>query len=361
MEVSLFSEWDDFRVISRGTLRAGESNATLGASSGMSLLAIVRNEMYFLPAFLDHYRQLGVRQFIVLDDKSQDGSREFLCGQPDVVVLESQRSYGDEVELDSRLLGHRRVVRMHILWRNRLIERFATNAWVIHADADEFLRIPPNLTLPSLLRRIERHWPDAEIVWTAMLDLYPQHISELERKLEGRFLDRNAEWFFDAQPHLRPRRHRRPKPLHWGSRARLLFDHDIISKPNRPAYKRALRALQGKGVDVYNMFWKPTLVRRPRGGVLLNSHTATFTRSAGVILPLEHYKFHSGLLHRANQAIERRSHYQGSRQYEHIRLLLKTMKERDGSFLTETSALVGDYQAYVVSGVAVDRARALET
>ncbi|HET7203455.1 MAG TPA: glycosyltransferase family 2 protein, partial [Steroidobacteraceae bacterium] len=41
--------------------------------------AVVKDEMYNLRSFLDHHRRLGVDQFIVLDDRSSDGTREWLA------------------------------------------------------------------------------------------------------------------------------------------------------------------------------------------------------------------------------------------------------------------------------------------
>lgn len=50
------------------------------------LTGILHNEMHFLPAFLPHYRKLGVDRFFFIDDRSDDGTLEFLALQDDVVV-----------------------------------------------------------------------------------------------------------------------------------------------------------------------------------------------------------------------------------------------------------------------------------
>ena len=64
----------------------------------VNLYAIIRDEMFNLPAFFSHYRDLGVQQFLVLDDGSVDGSSEFLCKQPDCVVLTSDIRFGSLVD-----------------------------------------------------------------------------------------------------------------------------------------------------------------------------------------------------------------------------------------------------------------------
>ncbi len=53
-----------FRVV-HGTLRDARASA----------FAIVKDEMFYLPSFLDHHRRLGVDQFVILDDQSSDGTR----------------------------------------------------------------------------------------------------------------------------------------------------------------------------------------------------------------------------------------------------------------------------------------------
>ena len=42
------------------------------------LVCVLKDEMYFLPEFLAHYRALGVEHFVFLDDASTDGTTVFL-------------------------------------------------------------------------------------------------------------------------------------------------------------------------------------------------------------------------------------------------------------------------------------------
>ena len=77
-------QYDDLRQISN---RKADKDA-------LTLCAIGRNEMYFLPTFLAHYRRLGVEQFAILDDRSTDGMTEYLLEQNDVVLYRSDHKYG---------------------------------------------------------------------------------------------------------------------------------------------------------------------------------------------------------------------------------------------------------------------------
>ena len=58
--------------------------------------------MYLIRSFLDHHRKLGVDQFIIVDDRSTDGTREWLVAQPDCLVMESPFAYGEPVTLPGR-------------------------------------------------------------------------------------------------------------------------------------------------------------------------------------------------------------------------------------------------------------------
>ena len=49
----------------------------------------VRNEAQRLPYFLEHHRRLGVDHFLIVDNDSDDGSRDWLAGQPDVSLWDT--------------------------------------------------------------------------------------------------------------------------------------------------------------------------------------------------------------------------------------------------------------------------------
>lgn len=88
------------------------------------LISVVRNEIAVMGDFLAHYRELGVDRFVVLDNRSTDGTADLLAAQPDVDLYLVDRQF-----LPPRKQG----------WINRAIARYGHRRWYAYADADEHL------------------------------------------------------------------------------------------------------------------------------------------------------------------------------------------------------------------------------
>jgi hypothetical protein len=120
----------------------------------------LRNEMTILPHFLAHYRALGVQVFLIADNLSDDGTREYLRDQPDVVLFSAANDY--------------KVSHYGVDWQRVLLDHFCAGRWVVVADADEFLLTPQNApgALPALCRSLEAAGHDAALAM--MADMYPE-------------------------------------------------------------------------------------------------------------------------------------------------------------------------------------------
>ncbi|WP_244630874.1 glycosyltransferase family 2 protein [Aureimonas sp. ME7] len=125
----------------------------------LALVCTVRNSAPYLPAFLAHYRRLGVTRFVFVDDRSDDGTFALLAGEPDVDLFTSNVTYGEAV--------YGRV------WRDALFSRYGRERWYLNVDADEFLLFPDCETrnLRDLIADLER--ADLRRCLAPMLDLYP--------------------------------------------------------------------------------------------------------------------------------------------------------------------------------------------
>src|SRR3954469_25209951 len=138
---------------------APEPPATDGKPD-IRLFAKLRNESLRLPAFLRHYRQLGVRRFFFADNGSTDGSAELLRAQPDVRVFSTSGSF--------------REARGGTDWLNALLDKFGAGHWCVTVDIDELLYYPGSerAGLPELTRHLDEG--GAQAMYALLLDLYPR-------------------------------------------------------------------------------------------------------------------------------------------------------------------------------------------
>lgn len=123
--------WEDIRIGRRERRDRREvdlkplKTERLLSKDDLPLVFIARNELAILPAFLNHYRFLGVTRFICVDDQSTDGTTEYLTGESDVDVWTSSVRFAD--------------ARRGRLWREQLFNIYGVDRWYINVDADELL------------------------------------------------------------------------------------------------------------------------------------------------------------------------------------------------------------------------------
>jgi len=86
------------------------------------------NEAVRLPFFLEYYRKLGVNHFFMVENGSDDGSREYLEQQPDVSLWSTEASY--------------KRARFGVDWLNWLQHKYAHNHWSLVVDVDECFIYP---------------------------------------------------------------------------------------------------------------------------------------------------------------------------------------------------------------------------
>ncbi len=117
-----------------------------------------RNEGPRLPAFLDHYRILGVNRFLIIDNSSDDGSDEWLLQQPDVHLWRSGLSF--------------KRANFGSAWFELLLRRYGAGHWCLTVDVDEFLIYEgsPERSLHQFTRDLDHRGMRA--VTGILLDLY---------------------------------------------------------------------------------------------------------------------------------------------------------------------------------------------
>ncbi|APZ53473.1 glycosyltransferase family 2 protein [Salipiger abyssi] len=120
----------------------------------LPVVVLAHNEANILPDFLDHYRRICRPSFLIVDDRSSDGTAEFLADQPDVTVF--------------RPLPHSHFKTDKAEWRGEIMDALCAGRWSLVPDLDEHF-VPP-VALDTLIPQIEAE--GAEVVLTIMIDMY---------------------------------------------------------------------------------------------------------------------------------------------------------------------------------------------
>jgi hypothetical protein len=317
--------------------------------SGPTVIALAHNEMYFIPAWLNHYRTLGAERFIVLDDASTDDTLNYLSKQPDVMVVGSRRRYGETVPVIDRSDPTGQTVkmrRMGHLWKMILPEKYAMDRWVVQTDLDEFLVLPEGQDLGSVFAQFAT--ADFDAVTGTMLDVYPEKIDVLRDQMTQSSVNLADDWYYDARPHSRPFSGTF-REIYGGSRSRL--EYEFLPRPRVPIWRRlrllARRIIRGTGPYPHvNETRKYSLVRWRPGTWMRNAHLINLRSSPSHHLPILHMKFTGDLYRRAQVAIRDKSYSKGSAGYLRLAALLAEMERRQASFLCPWSASIHDRAAF---------------
>ena len=153
-------------------------------SAPVHVVSVLRNELTILPHFLAHYRRLGVVSFIVVDNLSEDGSREYLLRQPDVIVFSTDTEY--------------KVSHYGVDWQQAVMGNLCLGKWVLLADADEFLVYPDceSQAIDTFIAKVEAE--GADCVRVDMVDMYP--FGDLDEADFDRRTPFEAAAWFDRDP-----------------------------------------------------------------------------------------------------------------------------------------------------------------
>ena len=297
----------------------------------LSAYCVVYNEMFYLPAFLDHYRSLGIEQFIFIDDGSTDESFAYLASQPDTVIAQPEMRYGDK--LNGKRAGPQ--------WKSIFAQRYLQGRWSLCVDADEFLVFG----LPSLHDVIEKAESRGDLgLGAVMVDMYPAQLAALDgTEAPNSFSSMLQSYpFFDRGPYLDWQVGLlKPRVIYEGAFGRLLKEHAIRTSDYSSRLTRFLERIRpAKARSVF----KVPLVRWGAGLQYLNAHTLNHAPTTCDGLALLHFKFTSALREKMNWAIERKSFNKGSRGYFALQAVLFNASSRRNEFTYEGTCRYGSYQ-----------------
>jgi hypothetical protein len=266
------------------------------------LFSTMRNERVRLPYFLDYYRKLGIDHFLVVDNGSDDGTREYLAEQPDVSLWATDAGYKQS--------------RFGMDWIMHLLRRHGAGNWCLTVDVDEFLVYPFCETRPL---RALTDWLDSAGTRTfsaMLLDMYPKGAMHEHPYREGQNPFEIAQ-YFDSGNYTVTRNW--PYLNLWiqgGPRARLFF-------AGQPKQAPAMNKVPLVKWHPSFAYVSSTHMMLPRG-LNLTYEQAGGEKPSGCLM---HAKFLDTFAAKAEEELKRGQHYAESHEYRAYRQGLS--QERD--------------------------------
>lgn len=281
--------WRAFRK--RRELRPVVDRTRRIGSRDILVFSTLRNERIRLPWFLRYYRELGIGHFLVVDNDSTDGSREYLSEQEDVSLWTTAASY--------------KRARFGMDWLNWLLGRYGHGHWCLVVDPDEFLVYPfcDTRPLPALT-----DWLDASSIRSfgaMLLDMYPKGPIDAVPYEEGQDPFEIACWF-DSGNYTISRNPRFGNLwIQGGPRARVFFAED-------PARAPALNKIPLVKWHRSYVYVSSTHMLLPRGLNLVYDEWGG-EKASGCLL---HAKFLHVFAQKSAEELTRRQHYAASAEYK---------------------------------------------
>ena len=175
------------------------------------VISVVRNGELYVKSFLDHYRSMGVKHFVFLDNGSTDRTVEMLCAHEDVTLLQTNAPYNKYENTMKRYLA----------------ERFSSGRWNLCADIDELFDYPfsESLRLAAFLQYLNTNRYTAVVA--QMLDMFSDiPLNELESKTDDILKEKYVYCDIsdiEKEDYLWSKRSNPAIKMHWGGIRKRVF------------------------------------------------------------------------------------------------------------------------------------------
>jgi len=169
------------------------------------LLVAVKDNYSRLEHFLKHYREIGVKHFIFIDNGSTDGTIEVILAQNDTSCYKTTAVFSS-----SHKAG----------WFNRIAAHYGGDRWYIVVDSDELLAYPDmsRTDIQNLTEKLSKK--GLYFIKTAMLDVYTSGLLMDSSKSDEEYLKECV--YFDRYDN-------NASSITSGMRARLFFEKEFFN------------------------------------------------------------------------------------------------------------------------------------
>ena len=264
--------------------------------------AVVRNEMFMLPHFLRHYRDLGVTAFLMVDNCSDDGTLEYLLEQPDVTVFSAEGSFRQAAQGTD--------------WKVALCAQFRLGKWTLIADTDELLLYPGYETRSFADFVNDPMHGNADAFLSSMIDMFPKgSLSEATFANGGPFIEAG---YAEAE-------------------ALLSTSLGLGSFGNRQTRTSSLRhrLIPGSRSELFVSEKVALFKYKPWMRFTVSMHYAAGVKLAKQSVLLAHFKYNSEFRQKAIREIKRGQYFNNSEEYKKYVDLIS--EGRDTIYNPETS------------------------
>jgi hypothetical protein len=265
------------------------------------VVCLVRNGAIYLPEFLRHYRELGAKHIVLLDNGSTDGTPELAAREIDVTVLRTMAPYKIYKGPMKR-------------W---LVTHFGRSNWVLCVDIDELFDYPfrSGFGAVNLLRYLNRHGYTAVVA--QMLDLFPRAAITQRSGTAWR-----EEHLFYSLNDLE----RQPYATFYGD----------SNEPPPEGLEVMHGGIRSSAFQVRALLTKHPLIFPSRGISYLHAHHVSGARVADVSAVLLHYKYVGDFANYVKAAVKAESFSMESREYKQY---LRAIEANSGLRLYSETAL----------------------
>lgn len=280
----------------------------------VTVFSIMRDETYFLPHFLKHYRSLGVQHICVFADRCSPEFLSLLEAEPDVsILLGSGISFAD----DFRRASDGSTIKLPDYLREQAAEALYPGQWVLFADSDEFLLLPPPfLRIDDFTAALDR--AGRPYSYAPMVDFFPRQLAL--RNFGKDVSPFEGAPFFDAGPY---------HAIDAGTGRFLIHRHGIRGRLFTyllTHHRQQLLQAFPEGARVAPPAnFKFPLLRQSAGVRWRGCHRITVAPDLSFGCALAHFKFYPELDAKLATALGEGQYYNASSEYRFLALAMKLL------------------------------------
>ncbi|MGW9820819.1 glycosyl transferase family 2 [Methylorubrum extorquens] len=253
------------------------------------VVVVIRNECHRLPYFIEYYRKRGVGHFLVVDNGSSDGSKEYIKSQSDCSLWYTEASY--------------KASNFGIHWTNYLLHTYGTEHWCLTVDPDEFF-VYPHCESRNLFELVEYLASNGQYeMFCVLVDMYSSKNVSQTVYVTGQNPIEVCPYFDKSGYTQRENASYGDTFVQGGPRRRVFFRDN----PSRaPAINKTPLVYWKKD---YN-YISSTHLLAPKN--INKPHKEEMFSTTGCLL---HFKFISTMAEKAIEEINRKEHYENSVEY----------------------------------------------